>query len=204
MSIRRCGRSCARPWSMRSLRQTRNHWVRSLIEQWSRRTDLQPEALAMTGLAMLEVHDPRATQVASAARFQRPTARAIWSPGRARTFRCSTASRATIPRPRPTRCGCWRRSIPSNAAAAPARRNGSCSRGTAASGGIRPSRPRWCSSAWSTIWQLRSELESDFTVRCARQRTRVPAERHFTAADALSGASLTIDVDAAQLAARRN
>ncbi|WP_446744992.1 alpha-2-macroglobulin family protein [Silvibacterium acidisoli] len=36
----------------------------ALDTQWERRTDLQPEALAMTGLAMLEVKDPRASEAA--------------------------------------------------------------------------------------------------------------------------------------------
>src|SRR6185437_15652685 len=36
----------------------------ALDEQWSRRKDLEPEALAMTGLAMLQAHDARATEVA--------------------------------------------------------------------------------------------------------------------------------------------
>ncbi|HZQ43214.1 MAG TPA: MG2 domain-containing protein [Acidobacteriaceae bacterium] len=36
----------------------------ALDGQWARRNDLQPEALAMTGLAMLQVHDRRAAQVA--------------------------------------------------------------------------------------------------------------------------------------------
>ena len=42
------------------------------------------------------------------------------------------------------------------------------------------------------------ELESDFVVQVL-VNGRVAGERHFTAADAQSGASLTIDVDAAQL-----
>jgi uncharacterized protein YfaS (alpha-2-macroglobulin family) len=37
----------------------------ALNDQWARRNDLQPEALAMTGLAMLQVHDARAAQIAS-------------------------------------------------------------------------------------------------------------------------------------------
>jgi hypothetical protein len=37
----------------------------ALDAQWSSRKDLQPEALAMTGLAMLQVQDARAAQVAS-------------------------------------------------------------------------------------------------------------------------------------------
>ena len=37
----------------------------ALDAQWSRRKDLQPEALAMTGLAMLQVQDRRAAEVAS-------------------------------------------------------------------------------------------------------------------------------------------
>jgi uncharacterized protein YfaS (alpha-2-macroglobulin family) len=36
----------------------------ALEAQWSRRNDLEPEALAMTGLAMLQVHDSRAAQIA--------------------------------------------------------------------------------------------------------------------------------------------
>ena len=36
----------------------------ALDAQWSRRSDLDSEALAMLGLAMLQVHDPRATQIA--------------------------------------------------------------------------------------------------------------------------------------------
>jgi alpha-2-macroglobulin len=37
----------------------------ALDAQWSRRKDLEPEALAMTGLAMLQVHDARAAQIAT-------------------------------------------------------------------------------------------------------------------------------------------
>jgi alpha-2-macroglobulin len=37
----------------------------ALDAQWSRRKELQPEALAMTGLAMLQVHDTRASDIAT-------------------------------------------------------------------------------------------------------------------------------------------
>jgi len=37
----------------------------ALDAQWSRRKDLQPEALAMTGLAMLQIHDTRASDIAT-------------------------------------------------------------------------------------------------------------------------------------------
>jgi len=79
-----------------------------LDQLWSRRADLQPESLAMTGLAMLDVHDPRAAQIAHSS-LPRLSVRETSSPGRAPIFRCSITTRATTRRPRPTRCGCWPR-----------------------------------------------------------------------------------------------
>ena len=40
-------------------------WHPSLINYGRAARILQPEALAMTGLAMLDVHDPRATEIAT-------------------------------------------------------------------------------------------------------------------------------------------
>ena len=82
----------------------------ALDAQWSRRNDLQPEALAMTGLAMLQLQDARAPQIASllASKAVHQGDLVSWKGSYVPLL---DADYETIPKRRHMPCGYWRRLI---------------------------------------------------------------------------------------------
>jgi uncharacterized protein YfaS (alpha-2-macroglobulin family) len=172
-----------------------------LDKLWSRRADLQPEALAMTGLAMLEVHDARAAQIATllASQAVRQGDLVSWkgsylplldydetSDTEATAYAMRFLAKVDPVQPLLPGAAQWLM--------------------LARDGGV------WWNSTEETAMVLfglvdylaaSHELESDFTVQVLVDN-RVAGERHFTTADAQSGASLAIDIDAAQLQAGEN
>jgi alpha-2-macroglobulin len=163
---------------------------------WSRRADLQPEALAMTGLAMLEAHDARASQVAAllASQAVRQGELVSWKGSYLPLldYDESNDTEATAYAMR------FLSKVDPNQALLPGAAQWLM---LARDGGV------WWSSTEQTAMVVfglvdylaaSHELESDFTVQVL-VNNHVAGERHFTAADAQSGASLAIDVDAGQL-----
>jgi uncharacterized protein YfaS (alpha-2-macroglobulin family) len=168
----------------------------ALDQQWSRRNDLQPEALAMTGLAMLATGDNRA---AEAARILE-----------------STASRQG-------ELASWKGSyVPlldteyNNDAEATAYAVRLIAR-TDPNSPLLPAAAQWLmlnrdgGMFWSSTEQtamvvfglvdylaVSRELDADFTAEVLVNGHSI-AQRHFTPADTLAGASLTLDLDASQL-----
>jgi hypothetical protein len=167
-----------------------------LDQLWARRADLQPEALAMTGLAMLDVHDPRATQVAAllASKAAHQGDLVSWKGSylplldydqsndtEATAYAVRLLAKVDPSQPLLPGAAQWLM--------------------LARDGGV------WWNSTEQTAMVLfglvdylaaSHELESDFVMQVLVD-DRVAGERHFTAADAQSGSSLTIDVDARQL-----
>jgi hypothetical protein len=168
----------------------------ALDEQWSRRKDLQPEALAMTGLAMLQVHDARAADLAHllASRAVHQGELVSWQssyvPLLDAEYNNDAESTAYAVR-------LLAKVDPNNPLLGGAVRWLMLAR----NGG------EWWDSTEQTAMVLfglvdylagSHELESDFTVEVLVNGRSV-GERHFAPADAVSGASLAIDVEAAQL-----
>lgn len=168
----------------------------ALDAQWSKRKDLEPEALAMTGLAMLQLHDARAAQVASllASEATHQGQVLFWkgsyvplidaeynNDAEATAYATRLLSKVNPNDPLLTSAAQW---------LLLARHGGA-----------------WWDSTEQTAMVLfglvdylaaSHELESDFTVNVLING-HAAGERHFTPADAASGASLVIDVDAAHL-----
>jgi uncharacterized protein YfaS (alpha-2-macroglobulin family) len=168
----------------------------ALNAQWTRRKDLQPEALAMTGLAMLQVHDSRASQAATllASEAQHQGELVSWKSSYAPLLdsEYSNDAEATAYAVR-----LLAKVDPNNALLAPAAQWLMLAR----NGGV------WWDSTEQTAMVLfglvdylaaSHELDADFTADILVNGKSV-GQRHFTAADALSGASLAIDIDAAHL-----
>jgi hypothetical protein len=172
-----------------------------LDQLWSHRADLQPEALAMTGLAMMEVHDARANQLATllASEAVHQGDLVSWKGSylplldydeiddtEATAYAVRFLAKVNPGQPLLPGAAQWLM--------------------LARDGGI------WWNSTEQTAMVLfglvdylaaSHELESDFAVQVL-VNDRVAGERHFTAADAQSGSALTIDVDAGQLYADAN
>ena len=162
----------------------------------ARRADLQPEALAMTGLAMLDVHDPRATQVAAllASEAAHQDDLVSWKGSylplidydqsndtEATAYAVRFLAKVDPGQPLLPGAAQWLM--------------------LARDGGV------WWNSTEQTAMVLfglvdylaaSHELESDFVVQVL-VNDRAVGERHFTAADAQSDSSLTIGVDGGQL-----
>jgi uncharacterized protein YfaS (alpha-2-macroglobulin family) len=163
---------------------------------WSRRVELQPEALAMTGLAMLEVHDPRATQIAAlvASEAVRQGDLVSWKGSYLPLldYDASNDTEATAYAVRLlAKVDPSQPLLPGAAQWLMLARDGG----------------EWWDSTEQTAMVVfglvdylaaSHELDSDFVVQVL-VNGRVVGERHFTPADARSGASLTVDVDAGEL-----
>ncbi|HWG16729.1 MAG TPA: alpha-2-macroglobulin family protein, partial [Acidobacteriaceae bacterium] len=173
----------------------------ALDEQWSRRNDLEPEALAMTGLAMLQAHDARATEVAKllAGEAKKQGELVSWKGSYVPLLDTEYTNDA-------------------EATAYAVRLIAKVDAGNA----LLPGAGQWLMLArnggewWDSTEQTAmvlfglvdylsasQELTSDFIVDVLVNGHSV-STRHFTAADAVSGSSLAIDVDAAHLAPGTN
>ena len=173
----------------------------ALDAQWSRRKDLAPEALAMTGLAMLQVHDARAADAAKllASEATRQGDLVSWKGNYIPLLDAEYAddSEATAYAMR-----LIAKVDPGNTLLPGATQWLMLAR----NGGV------WWDSTEQTAMVLfglvdylnaSQELQSDFIVDVL-VNGRTAGTRHFAAADALSGASLTVDTDAAHLAPGSN
>jgi uncharacterized protein YfaS (alpha-2-macroglobulin family) len=172
----------------------------ALDAQWSRRSDLQPEALAMTGLAMLKVHDARATKIASLleSKAVRQGELVSWKgsyvPMLDADYTNDSEATAYVVR-------LLSRVDPGSALLGGAAQWLMLQR----TGGV------WWDSTEQTAMVLfgladylaaSHELDSDFTAEVL-VNGRSMGQHHFTAADAQSGAALLVDVSA-QLAVGGN
>jgi hypothetical protein len=168
----------------------------ALDEQWSRRSDLEPEALAMTGLAMLQAQDARAADVAKllATEAVHQGDLVSWkgsyvplldvnyeNDAEATAYAVRLLAKVDPSNPLLSGAAQWLMLA----------RNGG----------------EWWNSTEQTAMVLfglvdylaaSHELESDFTAEVLVNGRSVGL-RHFTAADAMSGASLAVDIDAANL-----
>jgi hypothetical protein len=173
----------------------------ALDAQWSRRKDLQPEALAMTGLAMLQVKDARAAQVATllASEAVHQGDLVSWKgsyvPLLDADYEDSSEATAYAVR-------LLAKVDPNNALLAGAAQWLMLAR----NGG------EWWDSTEQTAMVLfglvdylaaSHELESDFTVDVL-VNGHSAGQHHFTSADAVGGSSFAIDIDAAHLQAGAN
>jgi uncharacterized protein YfaS (alpha-2-macroglobulin family) len=173
----------------------------ALDAQWSRRKDLQPEALAMTGLAMLQVKDARAAQVASLLATEAVhqgdlvSWKGSYVPLLDADYEDSSEATAYVVR-------LLAKVDPNNALLGGAAQWLMLAR----NGG------EWWDSTEQTAMVLfglvdylaaSHELESDFTADIL-VNGHSAGQRHFTSADALSGGSFAIDVDAAHLQSGSN
>jgi alpha-2-macroglobulin len=173
----------------------------ALDEQWSRRKDLEPEALAMTGLAMLRVHDARAAEVAKllAGEAKKQGDLVSWKGSYVPLLDAEYAddAEATAYAMRLlAKVDSSNALLPGAAQWLMLARNGG----------------EWWDSTEQTAMVLfglvdylnaSQELQSDFTVDVLVNGRNV-GTRHFTAADAVSGGSLATDIDAAHLAPGTN
>jgi uncharacterized protein YfaS (alpha-2-macroglobulin family) len=172
----------------------------ALDAQWSRRSDFQPEALAMTGLAMLKVHDARATKIASLleSKAVRQGELVSWKgsyvPMLDADYTNDSEATAYVVR-------LLSRVDPGSALLGGAAQWLMLQR----TGGV------WWDSTEQTAMVLfgladylaaSHELDSDFTAEVL-VNGRSMGQHHFTAADAQSGAALLVDVSA-QLAVGGN
>ncbi len=173
----------------------------ALDTEWSRRKDLQPEALAMTGLAMLETGDGRAKDIAKLLEGQAlhdgeltfwkgsyvPLLDAEYNnDAEATAFAMRLLSKVDPGNPLLGGAAQWLM--------------------LARNGGV------WWDSTEQTAMVLfglvdylaaSHEIDADFTAEVLVNGVSA-GQRHFTAADTLSGASLSIDVDATHLQAGSN
>jgi len=168
----------------------------ALDQQWSRRNDLEPEALAMTGLAMQRVQDGRAADVAKllAAKAVRQGDLVSWKGSYVPLLDADYANDAEATA---YAVRLLARVDPNNPLLGGAAQWLMLAR----NGG------EWWESTEQTAMVLfgldeylaaSHELESDFIVDVL-VNGRSMGQHHFTSSDAMSGASLTIDVDAAHL-----
>jgi uncharacterized protein YfaS (alpha-2-macroglobulin family) len=168
----------------------------ALDAQWSRRNDLEPEALAMTGLAMRQAGDDRAVEVAKllASKAVHQGDLVSWkgsyvplldadytNDAEATAFAVRLLAKVDPNNPLLGGAAQWLM--------------------LARDGG------EWWDSTEQTAMVLfgldeylasSHELESDFTIEVLVDG-RAIGQRHFTASDAVSGTSLSIDVDTSQL-----
>jgi uncharacterized protein YfaS (alpha-2-macroglobulin family) len=168
----------------------------ALDAQWSRRNDLEPEALAMTGLAMLQVQDARAADVAKL------LATEAMHQGDLVSWKGSYVPLLDVSYENDAEATAYAVRLlakvdPSNPLLSGAAQWLMLAR----NGG------EWWDSTEQTAMVLfglvdylaaSHELESDFTAEILVNGRSV-GQRHFTAADAMSGASLAVDIDAANL-----
>jgi uncharacterized protein YfaS (alpha-2-macroglobulin family) len=167
-----------------------------LDQLWSRRSDLNAEALAMTGLAMLQVHDARVSQVAELLTKQAVhqgelvSWKSSYVPLLDSEYENNAEATAYVVR-------LLAKVDPGSSLLSGAAQWLMLAR----NGGI------WWDSTEQTAMVLfglvdylaaSKELDSDFTVNIL-VNGHVAGQRHFTPADALSGASLTLDIPAAAL-----
>jgi uncharacterized protein YfaS (alpha-2-macroglobulin family) len=168
----------------------------ALDAEWAQRKDLEPEALAMTGLAMLEVHDGRAHEAATllASEAHRQGELVSWKGSYVPLLdlEYNNDAEATAYALR-----LLSRVDPGNALLPAAAQWLMLSR----DGGA------WWYSTEQTAMVLfglvdylaaSHELESDFTAEVL-VNGRSAGQRHFTPADALSGGTLSVALDAAHL-----
>lgn len=169
---------------------------RALNEQFDRRNDLEPEALAMTGLAMLTVHDSRAAQLAALleSKATRQGGLAFWSGTYAPlvdiTYDNSVEATAFAMRLL-ARINPNDPLLPEVAQWLMSERNGGF----------------WWDSTEQTAMVLfglvdyvaaSHELDADYTVDVLLNGASI-ATHHFTPADVTSGASFVLNIDAAHL-----
>jgi hypothetical protein len=168
----------------------------ALDAQWSRRNDLQPEALAMTGLAMLQMQDARAPQIASllASKAVHQGDLVSWKGSYVPLLDADYEddSEATA---------YAMRLLAKTDPASPLLAGAAQWLMLARNGGV------WWDSTEQTAMVLfglvdylaaSHELESDFTAEVL-VNGHSAGLRHFTSADALNGTSFAIDIDAAHL-----
>jgi uncharacterized protein YfaS (alpha-2-macroglobulin family) len=168
----------------------------ALDEQWTRRKDLQPEALAMTGLAMLQAKDARATEIASLLgseavhQGELVSWKGSYVPLLDAEYNNDDEATAYAVR-------LLAKVDPSNPLLGGAAQWLMLER----NGGV------WWDSTEQTAMVLfglvdylaaSHELDSDFTAEVL-VNGHSAGQRHFTSADALSGASFAVDVDVAHL-----
>jgi uncharacterized protein YfaS (alpha-2-macroglobulin family) len=170
----------------------------ALDAQWSSRKDLEPEALAMTGLAMLKLHDARSTQIVELLKTKavRQGELVSWKGSYVPLLDLETNNgvEATayavrlIAKAQPTDD-----SLPRAAQWLMLQRNGGA----------------WWSSTEQTAMVLfgladylaaSHDLDADFTAEVLLNGRSVGLH-HFTPAEAQSGTALSLDLDAAQLTA---
>jgi hypothetical protein len=173
----------------------------ALDAQWSKRKDLEPEALAMTGLAMLRAKDARATEAASLLASEAvhqgemvswkgsyvPLLDADYSnDAEATAYAVRLLAKVDANSPLLSGAAQWLM--------------------LARNGGV------WWDSTEQTAMVLfglvdylaaSHELESDFTADVL-VNGHSAGQRHFTPADAIDGASFDLDVDAAHLQPGKN
>jgi hypothetical protein len=168
----------------------------ALDAQWSRRNDLQPEALAMTGLAMLQMQDARAPQIASllASKAVHQGDLVSWKGSYVPLLDADYEddSEATA---------YAMRLLAKTDPASPLLAGAAQWLMLARNGGV------WWDSTEQTAMVLfglvdylaaSHELESDFTAEVL-VNGHSAGQRHFTSADAMNGVSFAIDIDAAHL-----
>ena len=173
----------------------------ALNEQFDRRNDLEPEALAMTGLAMLTVHDDRAQQIATLleSRATHQGELAFWKGSYAplvditydNSVEATAFAMRLLARVNPNNP-----LLPGVAQWLMLERNGGY----------------WWYSTEQTAMVLfglvdylaaSHELDADYTVDVLVNGASV-GTHHFAAADVTSGASFVLDLDAAHLQPTRN
>jgi uncharacterized protein YfaS (alpha-2-macroglobulin family) len=168
----------------------------ALDAQWSSRKSLPPEALAMTGLAMLQVQDARAAQVASL------LASEAVHQGDLISWKGSYIPLLDAEYEDDSEATAYAMRL-----LAKVDPNNSLLGGAAQWLMLARNGGEWWDSTEQTAMVLfglvdylaaSHELESDFTVDVLVNGSSA-GQRHFTSADALSGSSLAIDVDAAHL-----
>ena len=173
----------------------------ALDAQWSRRSDMEPEALAMTGLAMLQMQDTRAREIANllASKAMHQGDLAFWKGSYVPLLDTNydNDSEATA---------YAMRLLTKTDPGSPLLAGAAQWLMLARNGGV------WWDSTEQTAMVLfglvdylaaSHELESDFTAEVL-VNGHSAGQRHFTSADALNGNSLGIDVDAAHLQAGSN
>ena len=168
----------------------------ALDAQWSKRNDLQPEALAMTGLAMLQLQDGRAPQIASllASKAMHQGDLVSWKGSYVPLLDADYEddSEATA---------YAMRLLAKTEPGSPLLAGAAQWLMLARNGGV------WWDSTEQTAMVLfglvdylaaSHELESDFIAEVL-VNGHSAGQRHFTSADALSGSSFAVDIDAAHL-----
>ena len=174
---------------------------KALDAQWSRRSDLNAESLAMTGLAMLQVHDERAAEVSRLleSQAQRSGTLAHWAgayvplldlsyddDSEATAFALRLLARTDPASPLLPGAAQWLM--------------------LARNGGVyweNTEQTAMVIFGMTEYLAASKELQGDFTAQIVVNGA-VAGEKHFAAADILSGASLAVDVDAAHLLAAGN